>query len=155
MAAKGWEPVSANRRLRGVSRDQLADIRRKRLRLNLAVKKLWIQEDDYMSTTIRKAWLGLPVALLMIAGCGGKPAEQAKEAAEQATEAADVAMDSASQAVDAAGDAADAAMDASGAAAADAAGAAADAASDAADAAGAAADAAGDAADAAADAAKP
>ena len=33
-----------------------------------------------MSTTIRTAWLGLPVALLMIAGCGGKPAEQATEA---------------------------------------------------------------------------
>ncbi len=43
-----------------------------------------------MSTTIRTAWLGLPVALLMIAGCGGKPAEQATEAAEQATEAAEM-----------------------------------------------------------------
>lgn len=38
MATMGWEPVSANRRLRGVSRDWLADIRRVILRLNLAVE---------------------------------------------------------------------------------------------------------------------
>ena len=68
-----------------------------------------------MSTTIRKAWLGLPVAMLMIAGCGGKPAEQATEAAEQATEAAEIAIESAAQAVDAAADAGAAAADAAAA----------------------------------------
>ena len=63
-----------------------------------------------MSTTIRQAWLVLPMALVMIAGCGGKPADKA-------VEAADSAMDSASQAADAAGDAAAMAGEAAGAAA--------------------------------------
>ena len=55
-----------------------------------------------MSTTIRQAWLVLPMALVMVAGCGGKPADKAADSAR-------AAMDSASQAADAAGDAAGAA----------------------------------------------
>jgi hypothetical protein len=103
-----------------------------------------------MSTLIRQAWLALPVALVMIAGCGGKPADKAADAAssamESASEAAESAADAAGSAADAAGMAAEDAADAAAAGAADAAGAAADAAD-------AAAGAAADAADAATDAA--
>jgi hypothetical protein len=103
-----------------------------------------------MSTTIRQAWLALPMALVMIAGCGGKPADKAAESADQAMESASEAADAAGEAATAAGEAAGAAADAAGAAVE---GAAADAAAGAADAAAGAADAAADAAAGAADAA--
>jgi hypothetical protein len=93
-----------------------------------------------MSTLIRQAWLALPMALVMIAGCGGKPADKAADAAsdamESASEAAESAADAAGSAADATAEAAASAADAAAAGAADAAGAAADAADAATDATG-------------------
>jgi hypothetical protein len=166
--SEGWEPVAVCRFFgRGVSKEYSLNIGWPFFSpFDFGHLKTMDTGGRPMSPTIRQAWLALPLALLMIAGCGGKPADKAAESADQAMEsaseaaeaagdAAAAATDAAGAAVDAAGTAAEGAADAAAAGAADAAGAAADAAGEAADAAGDAADSAGVAADQASEAVQP